>query len=177
LSPVSRVPSLVEGAVKWSVDRRKGERAMYGQLASVRDVVNLSPEETLDCAEEFLVSLGYTTLLRDDTSLVAKRDEPGRRTNEGVLNLKVVADPQPDGGVLIRVRGNDREGVRQHQAQWSEWAEGLPKRQIPGPPTSEADTQEDAMPAGDASNGASEDNRPDRTLRGGTDDGTEPGLD
>jgi hypothetical protein len=123
---------------------------MYGELASVRDVVNLSPEETLDRAEAFLTSLGYFTLLRDDTSLVAKRDQPGRGPDEGVLNLKVVANRQPGGGVLIRVRGNDREGVRQHQAQWSEWAESLPKKKDPMPSASEAETQELTPPSDSA---------------------------
>jgi len=44
---------------------------MYGELASIRDVVDLSLEETLDQAEAFLIRLGYTTLLRDDISLEA----------------------------------------------------------------------------------------------------------
>lgn len=67
-----------------------------------------------------------------------KRDEPGRLADEGVLHLKVVANPQSSGGVLIKVRGNDREDVRKHQAEWSEWAKSLPKKD-PGPSASEAE--------------------------------------
>ena len=88
---------------------------MYGELASIREAVDLSPKEALDAAEGFLARLGYDTLSRNDASLIVKRDEPERPLEKGVLNLKVVVYPQPKGGVLIKVRGNDQEGAQQHQ--------------------------------------------------------------
>ena len=101
---------------------------MYGKLASIREIVDLSPEEALDAAEAFLVRLGYATLTRAPRSLTVKRDEPGRPKEMGVLNLTVVVYPLPGGGVLVRIRGNDREGVRERQSEFAEWAESLPKR-------------------------------------------------
>jgi hypothetical protein len=41
----------------------------------------------------------------------------------------VMAVPQPDGGVRIKVRGNDREGMQERHGLWKLWAENLPKRQ------------------------------------------------
>jgi hypothetical protein len=35
---------------------------------------------------------------------------------------------QPEGGVKIMVRGNDREGIRGQQARCVEWENKLPKR-------------------------------------------------
>jgi hypothetical protein len=40
-----------------------------------------------------------------------------------------MALPQSGGGVRIKVRGNDRKAVRDHQAAWLEWSETLPKRE------------------------------------------------
>jgi hypothetical protein len=51
---------------------------VYGELASIREVVGYSPEEALDAAEAFLVQLGYVALARGATSLTVKRDEPNR---------------------------------------------------------------------------------------------------
>jgi hypothetical protein len=101
---------------------------VYGELASIREVVDHSPEEALDAAEAFLVQLGYVALARGAASLTVKRDEPSRPEEKGVLNLTVVIYPQPGGGVLIKIRGNDREGVRERQSEFAEWAESLPKR-------------------------------------------------
>ena len=42
--------------------------------------------------------------------------------------MVVMAVPQSQGGVLIRINGNDREGVRERQGQFLEWSESLPKR-------------------------------------------------
>jgi hypothetical protein len=114
---------------------------VYGKLASIREVVDLSSEEALDAAEAFLVQVGYVTLTRAPRSLIVKRDEPGRPKEMGVLNLTVVVYPLPGGGVLIRIRGNDREGVRERQSEFAEWAESLPKRGGVASP-SEAETRE-----------------------------------
>jgi hypothetical protein len=47
-----------------------------------------------------------------------------------VLNLAVVVYPQPGGGVLVKIRGNDQEGIRERRFEFAEWAEGLPKRGV-----------------------------------------------
>jgi len=52
-----------------------------------------------------------------------------------MFKLIVMALPQPGGGVRIKVRGNDREAVRDHQAAWLEWSETLPQRETPRPTT------------------------------------------
>ncbi|MDQ3864926.1 MAG: hypothetical protein M3317_15775 [Actinomycetota bacterium] len=102
---------------------------MYEELASGRQVLNLTPPQALDEVEYFLVGQGYVVVQRTATTLTLERvgaDSPSGR--EGAPKLVVIAVPQPDGGVRIKVRGDDREGVRERQAQWVEWMEGLPKR-------------------------------------------------
>ena len=44
-----------------------------------------------------------------------------------LLNLIVVAQPRSEGGVQVTLKGNDKEGVQERQAEWAAWAEGLPK--------------------------------------------------
>lgn len=51
----------------------------------------------------------------------------GKATEQNTLNLTVAAVPQP-GGVRLKVRGNDLEGVQERQAAWIEWSETLPKK-------------------------------------------------
>jgi hypothetical protein len=46
---------------------------------------------------------------------------------KAVLHLSVVVRPLPEGGLRITLRGNDREDVQERQAEWSRWAEHLPK--------------------------------------------------
>jgi hypothetical protein len=101
---------------------------MYGELASIRETVNLSEQEVLDSAQTFLTRQGYMFLQRTETSLTVERHTPEHTSGESSLNLTVVALPQPEGGVQIKVRGNDREGVQERQAQWIEWSESLPKK-------------------------------------------------
>src|SRR5687767_10132023 len=36
--------------------------------------------------------------------------------------------PQPGGGVQIKVRGNDFEGVQARQTEWMGWSESLPRK-------------------------------------------------
>jgi hypothetical protein len=98
---------------------------MYGELASVRETVDLSQQEALDSAHAFLTQQGYRVAERTDASLTVMRTPPG---DEHALNLRITAEAQPDGGVWIRVRGNDREGVQERQAEWVEWSESLPKK-------------------------------------------------
>ena len=59
------------------------------------------------------MQLGYVALTRGAASLTVKRDEPRRPEEKGVLNLTVVIYPPPGGGVLINIKGNDPEGVRE----------------------------------------------------------------
>ena len=102
---------------------------MWEDLASVREVVDLSPQEALDSARDFLIERGYDVTNRTGTMLSVKRQDLGSSAeHHGALSLVVVAVPQPEGGVRIKVSGNDREGVRERQAEWVEWSESLPKR-------------------------------------------------
>jgi hypothetical protein len=111
---------------------------MWEDLASVRGVVDLSPQEALDSAQNFLIGQGYDVTHRTATTLAVARQDLGSTAEQhGALRMVVVAVPQPEGGVRIKVSGNDREGVRERQAEWAEWSEGLPKRQSP-PPVREA---------------------------------------
>jgi hypothetical protein len=59
--------------------------------------------------------------------------------------LTVATVTQPDGGVRITVRGNDRDGVQEHQAEWLEWSESLSKKA--GARTETGSGSDDAQPA------------------------------
>ena len=58
-----------------------------------------------------------------------REDSEGTAEREGAPKVVVMAVPQPDGGVRIKVRGNDHEVVGERQGLWKLWAENLPKRQ------------------------------------------------
>jgi hypothetical protein len=61
---------------------------LYGELASIKEVVDLTPEEAIDCIDcvgTFLARLGYATLVRHGVSLTVKRDEPDRPKERGCL--------------------------------------------------------------------------------------------
>ena len=106
---------------------------MHRELASSREVVNLSPPRALDEAGRFLAGQSYAVVDRTTTTLTAERKEPdGATQHEDASKLIVIAVPQPDGGVRIKVRGSDHEGALARQAGWAEWMDGLPKR--PPPP-------------------------------------------
>jgi hypothetical protein len=100
---------------------------MYGELASVKGIVDLSPQEALDRAESFLASQGYAIAHRTYTTVTAQRQAEGEAAEHDLLNLTVAVAPQPDGGVRMTVRGNDQVGVQERQAAWMEWSESLPK--------------------------------------------------
>lgn len=104
-----------------------GGCTLYGELGSVKGVVDMSPQEALDSAEAFLVRQGYRRLRRTDISLAMARPQEFE-SGQSAPNLTVVAEPQSDGGVTIRVRGNDREGMQSRQAAWQEWSQSLPKK-------------------------------------------------
>jgi hypothetical protein len=103
-------------------------------LASVRGVVDRSPHEALDEAQDFLTRQGYSVTYQTTTTLTVERQVSDHATGqESILKLIVMALPQSGGGVRIKVRGNDREAVRDHQAAWLEWSETLPKRETEQP--------------------------------------------
>ena len=103
---------------------------MHEELTSGKEVVDLSPSQALNRAEYFLVGQGYVVAQRTATTLTVEREgfENAAR-QEGVSKVVVMAVPQPDGGVRIRVRGNDREGLQERQGLWQLWVKNLPKRQ------------------------------------------------
>ena len=53
---------------------------MHETLASVKEIVDLSPQEALDSAQTFLVQQGYHIVERTDTSLTVDR-----RKREGMI--------------------------------------------------------------------------------------------
>src|SRR5215210_4474614 len=101
---------------------------MYGELASVQGIVDLSPQEALDSAEGFLASQGYIIEQRTFTTIFAQRQAEG---GEDLYSLTVAVAPQAGGGVRVTIRGSDEAGVRERQAAWAEWSESLPKRTEP----------------------------------------------
>jgi hypothetical protein len=98
---------------------------MYKELASVKEIVDLSQREALDSAQALLTRHGYRTTERTEYYLTVVRTAPW---SEHTLNLTVTAEAVPEGGVRIKVRGNDSEGVQERQAEWVEWSENLPKK-------------------------------------------------
>jgi hypothetical protein len=133
-----------------SIERRQTSTHSYGdnapslgneehggfssELASVKEIVDLSPQQALDEAQTFLVREGYRPLERRGESLTVQRRSPNQIAGQNTLDLTVTALHQPEGGVRISVRGNDREGVQERQAAWLEWSEKLPKKQEETPP-------------------------------------------
>src|SRR5215210_9084486 len=142
---------------------------MYRELGSIKGIIDLSPEHALDEAEAFLASLGYSILRRTSTTLTAERRSSNRDVGEAVPNLTVVTMPQSEGGVQIKVRGNDFEGVQARQTEWMGWSESLPRKaegeagvsadkqggvqtpdvELPPPPTVESPTLPEPAPAAD----------------------------
>lgn len=100
----------------------------YGELAYIKEVVDLSPQQALDEAQTFLVRQEYDILQRRGESLTMQRRFPNQTVEQNVLKLTVTALHQPEGGVRISVTGNDHEGVKEWQFAWTEWSERLPKK-------------------------------------------------
>jgi hypothetical protein len=97
------------------------------ELGSIREPVALSPQEALDSAEALLTEQGYKVTDRTETSVTAVRRKGEGLFGHSLRDLTVVAQPLPQGGVQIKLRGNDREGVRDRRAEWSGWGKSLPK--------------------------------------------------
>ena len=102
---------------------------MYEELTPDKVVVDLSPPHALDRAERFLTGQGYVVAQRTATTLMVTRK--GSESTAGQVSSQkvvVIAVPQPNGGVKIKVRNDEREGVQQRRALWKLWVENLPKR-------------------------------------------------
>jgi hypothetical protein len=101
---------------------------VYDELTSGEAVVDLSPSQALSRAESFLIGQGYVVAHRTLTTLMAERKGSEGPTGQvRVPKVVVVAVPQLDGGVRIKVGGDDR-GLQGRQGLWELWAENLPKR-------------------------------------------------
>jgi hypothetical protein len=102
---------------------------MYEEPISGNEVIDLSPSQALDKAEYFLIGQGYVVEQRTATTLtVTRRGSESTAGRESTPKVVVMAVPQPDGGVKIKVRGNDSEGLQGRQGLWKLWTENLPKR-------------------------------------------------
>jgi hypothetical protein len=107
-----------------------GKVRVYEDLTSGTEVVDLSPRQALDRADHFLAGQGYVVVRRTATTLTVEpegSEEGGRQ--EGAPKVVVIAVPQPEGGVRLKVR-RDREGVQERQGLWRLWVENLPKRRL-----------------------------------------------
>ncbi len=58
---------------------------MREDLASVREVVDLSPQEVLDSAQNFLIRRGYDVTHRTRTTLTVERQDLGGAVSLGTL--------------------------------------------------------------------------------------------
>ena len=102
---------------------------MYEELTSGKEVVDLSPPQAIDRAELFLVGQGYVVVHRTVTTLTVEREgSEGSAGQEVAPRVVVMAVPQPDGGVKIKLGGNDRKGMQERRGLWKLWAENLPRR-------------------------------------------------
>jgi len=100
---------------------------VYEELGSIKEIVALSPRETLDSAATLLVQLGYEVGQRSDDSVTAIRRKREGMFGHSLQNLTVATLPQSGGGVKVELRGTDREGVQESQGEWTKWADSLPK--------------------------------------------------
>jgi hypothetical protein len=100
---------------------------VYDELTSGKAIIDLASSQALNRAESFLLGQGYVVVHRTLTTLMAERKGSEAPTGQERLP-KVVAVPQPDGGVSIKVEGDDPEGVQERKGLWKLWAENLPKR-------------------------------------------------
>ena len=104
---------------------------MDEELTSGKEIVDLSPPQALDRAERFLIGQGYVVVHRTATTLTVEReDSEDPIGQEGAPKVVVMAVPQPEGGVRIKVRDDPRGGVQERQGLWKLWTENLPKRRF-----------------------------------------------
>jgi hypothetical protein len=100
----------------------------HGELATIKEVVDLSPQQALEEAQTFLVRQGYSIMECRGESLTVQRRLPIQKVEQNTLDLTVTALHQSEGGVQISVKGKDHEGAKEWQSAWMEWSESLPKK-------------------------------------------------
>lgn len=100
---------------------------MYEELGAVKEPVELTPTEALTSAEELLKRQGYRIIYHSPLMVVGKRENRSGLISREQVHLAVFARPHPEGGLRITLMGDDREGVRERQGEWSRWGESLPK--------------------------------------------------
>jgi hypothetical protein len=119
---------------------------VYEELASVRETIELSPQDALNSAQGFLTEQGYDVVHRTTTTLTMERTTPhSTAAQRDAAKLVITAIPLPEGGVRIKVSGNDREAVREQQSEWIAWSESLPKK---GPQDPQGDREQYSGSAG-----------------------------
>ena len=106
---------------------------MTNELASVRESIDLLPREVLDRAEVFLREQGYDVTHRMVTSLTVERTLPNSAGGQEKRTITILVLPEKEGGLRLKVLGNDVDGVRKQQAKWVAWSESLPKWKLKGP--------------------------------------------
>ena len=93
-----------------------GKGHVYEGLTSGKEVIDLSPPQALDRAEYFLVGPGYVVGQRTAATLTVERENfLGAAWQEGAPNVVVMALPQADGEVRIKVKDSDREGLQERE--------------------------------------------------------------
>ena len=115
--------------------QENGVLSVSEELASVREIVDLTPDEALNRVKTFLVGQGYRPVNRSGNSLTVERSDPNLRLKgkdlslrDKVLTLWIAALPQPGGGIRITVRGNDRVGVHDQRREFKP-ARGIGERE------------------------------------------------
>jgi hypothetical protein len=110
---------------------------MANELAAVSESIDLLPREVLDRAEVFLREQGYSVAHRMFTSLTTERTLPDAAGGQEKWTITILVLPEREGGLRLKVLGNDVDGVREQQAKWVEWSESLPKWKSRGPRSQE----------------------------------------
>jgi hypothetical protein len=106
---------------------------MTNELASVSESIDLLPREVLDRAEAFLREQGYDVTHRMVTSLTVERTLPNYTGGQEKWTITILVLPEKEGGLRLKVLGNDVDGVHKQQAKWVAWSESLPKWKLKGP--------------------------------------------
>ena len=111
----------------YSVDTQGGRTGgirVSERLASIGEVIPLTPEEVLSEAEAFLAQKNYRLERRTGTLVTMERarSKGFLGWDKELVAVTVEAEPQPEGGVLVSVSGTDREGVLERRDEWNEWA-------------------------------------------------------
>src|SRR5215207_6293248 len=105
---------------------------MANELAAVSESIDLLPREVLDRAEVFLREQGYSVVHRMFTSLTTERTLPDSAGGQEKWTITILVLPEKEGGLRLKVLGNDVDGVRKQQAKWVAWSESLPKWKLKG---------------------------------------------